>query len=216
LTEHRQVTWIVMEWLQKNKLFVKPEKCDFEKQKIEYLGIIILEGQVEMDPVKVAGVADWPTPSMKKELQQFLGFTNFYRCFILDYLHIAQPLFVLTGKKDSKWGEDQTEAFQELKNRITCAPVLVLVDDLKPFHVEADSSDVATGAVFSQQSEVDSKWHPIAYLSKSLSAVKRNYEIHDKEMLAIIQGLEDWRHFLEGVLTRNTTVWLCNQQVVCL
>jgi hypothetical protein len=145
-----------------------------------------------MDPVKVAGMADWPTPSTKKELQQFLGFTNFYRRFILDYSHIAQPLFVLTGKKDFKWGEDQTKAFQELKNRITRAPVLALVDDSKPFRVEADSSDVATGAVLSQQSDVDSKWHPIAYLSKSLSAVKRNYEIHDKEMLAIIRGLEDW------------------------
>jgi hypothetical protein len=110
----------------------------------------------------------------------------------LDYLYIAQPLFVLTGKKDFKWGEDQTEAFQELKNCITHAPVLVLADDLNPFRVEANSSDVATGAVLSQQSDVDSKWHPIAYLSKSLSAVKHNYEIHNKEMLAIIQGLEDW------------------------
>jgi hypothetical protein len=108
-----------MERLWQNKLFLKLEKCDFEKWKIEYLGIIISEGQVEMDLVKVAGIADWPTPSMKKELQQFLSFTNFYRCFILDYLHIAQPLFVLTGKKDFKWGEDQTEAFQELKNHIT-------------------------------------------------------------------------------------------------
>jgi hypothetical protein len=206
LTEHRRVTRIVMERLRKNKLFLKPEKCDFEKRKIEYLGVIISEGQVEMDPVKVAGVADWPTPSTKKELQQFLGFTNFYRRFILDYSHIAQPLFVLTGKKDFKWGEDQTEAFQELKNRITRAPVLTLADDSKPFRVEADSSDVATGAVLSQQSDVDSKWHPVAYLSKSLSAVERNYEIHDKEMLAIIRGLEDWRHFLEGA-RHKVEIW---------
>jgi hypothetical protein len=156
----------------KNKLFLKLEKCDFEKWKIEYLGIIISEGQVEMDPVKVAGMADWPTPSTKKELQQFLGFTNFYRCFILDYSHIAQLLFVLTGKKDFKWGEDQTKAFQELKNCITCAPVLALVDDSKPFRMEANSSDVVTGAVLSQQSDVNSKWHPVVYLSKSLSAVK--------------------------------------------
>jgi hypothetical protein len=98
---------------------LKPEKCNFEKWKIEYLGIIISEGQVEMDPVKVAGVADWPTPTTKKELQQFLGFTNFYRRFILDYSHVTQPLFILTGKTDFKWGEDQAEAFQELKNRIT-------------------------------------------------------------------------------------------------
>jgi hypothetical protein len=100
-----------LEQLQQHKLFLKPEKCNFEKRKIEYLGIIILEGQVEMDPVKVAGVVDWPTPTTKKELQQFLGFTNFYRHFILDYSHIAQPLFILTGKTDFKWGED---------DRVTC------------------------------------------------------------------------------------------------
>src|SRR5882757_9448401 len=71
-------------------------------------------------------------------------------------------------------------------------------DDTRPFRLEADSSDFATGAVLSQQSPVDDKWHPIAYYSKSLSVVERNYEIHGKEMLAIIRALEDWRHFLEG------------------
>jgi hypothetical protein len=86
LTEHRHVMQTVMERLWQNKLFLKPEKCDFEKRKIKYLGVIISEGQVEMDPVKVAGVVDWPTPSTKKELQQFLGFTNFYRHFFFGLL----------------------------------------------------------------------------------------------------------------------------------
>jgi transposase InsO family protein len=206
LREHRRITRLVMERLRKHKLFLKPEKCEFEKRRIEYLGVVISEGQVEMDPVKVAGVAEWPTPATKKELQQFLGFTNFYRRFILDYSHIAQPLYVLTGKTDFKWGEDQDSAFRALKECITSAPVLSLADDAKPFRVEADSSDVATGAVLSQQSEVDSKWHPVAYLSKSLSAVERNYEIHDKEMLAIIRGLEEWRHFLEGA-RHKVEIW---------
>ena len=206
LVEHRRITRIVLERLRKNKLFLKHEKCEFEKRKIEYLGVIISEGQVEMDPVKVAGVAEWPRPTVKKEVQQFLGFTNFYRRFIRDYSHVAQPLFVLTGKTDFKWGEEQTKAFEELKSRITSAPVLSLADDSKPFRVEADSSDVATGAVLSQQSDVDSKWHPVAFLSKSLSTVERNYEIHDKEMLAIIRGLEEWRHFLEGA-RHKVEVW---------
>ncbi len=78
------------------------------------------------------------------------------------------------------------------------APILVFPDETRPFRVEADSSDFATGAVLSQQSPEDDKWHPVAYYSKSLSAVERNYEIHDKEMLAVIRALEDWRHFLEG------------------
>jgi hypothetical protein len=206
LREHRHITCLVMERLHKHKLFLKPEKCKFEKHRIKYLGVVISEGQVEMDPVKVAGVAEWPTPAMKKELQQFLGFTNFYQCFILDYSHIAQPLYVLTGKTDFKWGEEQDSVFRALKECITSALVLSLVDDTKPFHVQVDSSDVATGTVLSQQSEVDSKWHPVAYLSMSLSVVKRNYEIHDKEMLAIICGLEEWRHFLEGA-QHKVEIW---------
>jgi hypothetical protein len=206
LSEHRRITRIVLERLRKNKLFLKHEKCEFEKRKIEYLGVIISEGQVEMDPVKVAGVAEWPAPTTKKEVQQFLGFANFYRRFIQDYSHIARPLFLLTGKTNFIWGEEQTDAFQELKDRITSAPILALADDATPFRVEADSSDVATGAVLSQQSGTDSKWHPVAYLSKSLSPVERNYEIHDKEMLAIIRGLEEWRHFLEGAQHR-VEIW---------
>ena len=71
-------------------------------------------------------------------------------------------------------------------------------DDSKPFQIEADSSDFAMGAVLSQQSSEDGKWHPVAFLSKSLSAVEQNYDIHDKEMLAIVRALEEWRHFLKG------------------
>ena len=76
-------------------------------------------------------------------------------------------------------------------------PILMFPDDSRPFRVEVDSSDFATGAILSQQSRTDDKWHPVAYYSKSLNAVEQNYEIHDKEMLAIIQALEDWCHFLE-------------------
>ena len=97
-----------------------------------------------------------------------------------------------------KWEEEQEEAFQELQQWITQSPVLILADDSKPFRVEADSSEFATGAVLSQQADSDNKWHPVAYLSKSLSSIQQNYEIHDKEMLAIIWALEEWWHFLEG------------------
>jgi hypothetical protein len=152
-----------------------------------------------MDPVKIAGVAEWPTPDSKKEVQSFLGFTNFYRRFIEGFSHLARPLFNLT-RNDSKWcwGESKKSAFAAIRSHVVSAPILMFPDDTRPFQLEADSSDFATGAVLSQQSPVDDKWHPIAYYSKSLSAVERNYKIHDKEMLAIIQALEDWRHFLEG------------------
>ena len=101
----------VLELLWENKLFLKPDKCEFEKTKVEYLGIIISHNSVEMDPVKVAGVAEWPAPTNKKEVQSFLGFTNFYRKFIQDFSHHARPLFNLTKANIKwKWTEDEQSA----------------------------------------------------------------------------------------------------------
>ena len=81
---------------------------------------------------------------------------------------------------------------------VTTALILALPQDSEPFHIEADSSDFASRAVLSQQLPGEEKWHPVAFYSKSLSPVERNYKIHDKEMLAIIRVLEEWRYFLEG------------------
>jgi len=97
-------------------------------------------------------------------------------------------------------------AFEDLKMAVTTAPVLMSSQDSEPFRVEADSSDFTTGAVLSQQSTTDGKWHPVVFYSKFLSSVERNYKIHDKEMLAIIHVLEKWRHFLEGV-TYLVEIW---------
>ena len=132
-------------------------------------------------------------------MQSFLGFTNFYRRFIQGFSHLARPLFNLTRKDtDWRWGAEDQSAFNSLKERITTAPILTLPDNSRPFRIEADSSDFATGAVLSQQSKEDNKWHPVAFISKSLSPVEQNYEIHDKEMLAIMRALEEWRHLVEG------------------
>jgi len=199
LEEHRKVTRRVLALLKKHKLFLKPDKCEFEKTKVEYLGVIVSHNSVEMDPAKVAGVAEWPAPSNKKEVQSFLGFTNFYRRFIRDFSHHARPLFDLTkGDVKWRWTSEEQSAFDALKSAVTSTPVLASPDNSRPFRIEADSSDFATGAVLSQQSPETGKWHPVAFLSKSLSPVERNYEIHDKEMLAIIRAMEEWRQFLEG------------------
>src|SRR5215469_13912266 len=205
--EHRRVTRLVLERLQANQLYLKPEKCEFEQQKVEYLGLIISHNQVEMDPVKVAGVVEWPEPRNKKEVQSFLGFVNFYRRFIQDFSHHARPLFALT-RKDApwQWTSSERSAFDKMKSLITAAPVLALPSDSDPYRLEADSSDFATGAVLSQLSKEDGKWHPVAFYSKSLSPVERNYEIHDKEMLAVIRALEEWRHFLEGA-KHQVEIW---------
>jgi hypothetical protein len=152
-----------------------------------------------MDLVKIAGVVEWPTPSNKKEVQSFLGFTNFYCHFIQGFSDLAWPLFDLTRNNSNwHWGELEMSAFEAIRKLVVSAPILLFLNDNRPFRVEVDSFDFATGAVLSQQSPTDNMWHPIAYYSKSLNAVERNYEIHDKEMLAIIRALEDWRHFLEG------------------
>jgi len=152
-----------------------------------------------MDPVKVAGVCKWPVPENRTDVQAFVGFVNFYRRFVQDFSTIARPLFDLTRSDQAwNWGTKEQEAFERFKMAVTTVPILVSPQDSEPFRIEADSSDFASGAVLSQQLPGEDKWHPVAFYSKSLSPVERNYEIHDKEMLAIIRTLEEWRHFLEG------------------
>jgi hypothetical protein len=185
--EHRRITRLVLDHMREHKLYLWPEKCEFKQTRIEYLGVIISNNKVEMDPVKIAGVADWPMPSNKKEVQSFIGFMNFYRRFIPGFSHHACALFDLT-MKDVRfiWGLPQEDSFMKLKELVTSAPVPVLPNDDLPFRLEADGSGIATSAVLSQQQVDNNAWHPVTFLSKALSRVEHNYEIHDTEMLAII------------------------------
>ncbi len=96
LGEHQRIVKRVLQRLRENKLFLKAEKCEFEVLETEYLGVIISENSVRMDPVKIAGIAEWPTPTKKRELQSFLGFTNFYRKFIKNYSKVVKALTELT------------------------------------------------------------------------------------------------------------------------
>ncbi|CDO72200.1 hypothetical protein BN946_scf184970.g52 [Trametes cinnabarina] len=196
LEEHRRVVREVLQILRENKLYLKDEKCEFERTKIEYLGMIISEGRVAMDPAKVAGIREWPVPCCKRELQSFLGFTNFYRRFIRDYGDIAKPLTALTGNIEWHWGPTQAQAFAALKSAICSAPVLAIPTDNDPYRLECDASNYAVGAVLSQRQ--DGVWHPIAFLSKAMSSTERNYEIYDKELLAIMTALDEFRHYLMG------------------
>ena len=156
LEEHRIITKRVLEILEKNKLFLKPEKCDFEKTEIEYLGVIVSHNSMRMDPAKIAGIMEWPEPKNVKQVQSFLGFVNFYRRFVRGYSDIARPLTKLTGKAGFSWGDEQKKVFEELKCRIAEDVVLALPTDDGKFRVEADASDGATGAVLSQ--EQDGMW----------------------------------------------------------
>jgi len=205
--ELEKATCRVMQILKDNKLYLKKEKCVFEAEKIEFLGLVISENRVEMDPIKVDGVRDWPAPKTVKQLQSFLGFINFYRRFIEGFAKIARPLNDLTKKNIQwNWEEKHQNAFNMLKDLVTSSPILIQPDVTRPFRLETDASDYAVGAVLSQLCE-DEKWRPVGYISKSLNEAERNYPIHDKELLSIVRALEAWRYLLEGA---NHTVDIYN------
>lgn len=212
LVEHRKIVHEVLRRLQENDLYLRPEKCEFERSEIEYLGLIIRAGEVSMDPVKVEAVTLWPVPRNLKDVRGFIGFANFYRRFIKDFSKITRPLHDLT-KKDVPffWGSPQQEAFDAMKKAFTTQPILGIWDFDRPTRIEVDASGFATGGVISQKAD-DDFWHPIAYRSQTMTEAERNYEIWDREMLAICDALKDWRHFLEG-LPEPFEIWTDHQNL---
>lgn len=196
---HAQITRQVLHILQDNNLYLKPEKCEFDQLEVEYLGVIISEGQIRMSPKKVDAVAQWPTPKSKKDVQQFLGFVNFYRRFVRNFADLATPLHALTGSAPWKWSHTEDTSFKNLRDAVISGPVLTIPLDDAPFKIEADSSGYATGAVLSQLQ--DDQWRPIAFYSKTLNEVERNYDIHDRELLSIMRSLADWRRYILGTPT---------------
>jgi hypothetical protein len=195
--EHQEQVKRILEKLRQHQLSLKAEKCYFEKEEIEFLGLIISEKGIRMDPHKVKAITDWPIPTTKRELQQFLGFINFYRRFVKGFAKIAKPLTKLTGKTDWLWTELQQKVFQELKNEVTSERVLIILKPGRPFRMETDASDFTIAAILSQLDD-EGKWRPVAFLSRSLNNAERNYEIYDKEMLAIMHGFYEWAHYLKG------------------
>jgi len=180
----------VLKRLEENDLFVKPEKCKWKVREMEFLEVVIGPSGVEMQKEKVEGVLNWPAPKNVKEVQKFLGLANYYKRFIKDFAKIAVPLHALVRKEQEwKWEKEQEEAFGKLKEVFTTEPILAILDIDREMRVEADASDYATGRVLLWKCK-DGKWRPVAFISKSLNATKRNYEIHDKEMLAVIRCLE--------------------------
>jgi hypothetical protein len=196
LDSHRKVVRQVLQIMKDNQLFLKPEKCDWEQLEIEYLGLIVSEGHVRMDPVKIAAVKDWLTPSCKLDIQIFLGFANFYRRFIKDFGKLALPLSTLTGKVDWLWGPDQQSAFDALRATILADPLLVIADDDGQFRIETDASGFAKGAVLSQFQR--GEFRTVAFMSKAMLPAERNYDVHDRELLAIMTALAEWRRYLMG------------------
>ena len=183
--------------LAQHDLFLKPEKCKFHQNEVEYLGVIIGGGKVKMDPVKVEGIMNWPTPNSVKDVRSFLGFCNFYRAFIPSFSHLARPLNNLTKKNQQwSWGRAEQDAFTTLKIICTTYPVLHTPDWSRQFILETDASGYALGAVLMQ--EFKDGIHPIAFHSRSLLPAEKNYDAHDKELAGVIFGFKCGRPFLLG------------------
>ncbi|KAI2668898.1 Transposon Tf2-9 polyprotein [Labeo rohita] len=196
---HVQHVRRVLQRLLENQLFVKAEKCTFHAQSVSFLWSIISAEGIRMDPAKVRAVSDWPVPGSRKALQQFLGFANFYRRFIRNFGQVAAPLTALTSTKtEFCWSNAAQAAFDNLRFKFTTAPILILPDPNSQFVVEVDASEVGVGAVLSQRSPQDDKLHSCAYFSHCLSPSERNYDIGNKELLAVRLALGEWRHWLEG------------------
>lgn len=186
----------VLQALKDAGLHLKPEKCEFHVRTVKYLGIILTPDGIQMDPAKVETVKDWPVPQHLKDVQAFLGFANYYRRFIFGYSKKVTPMTALT-RKDTPfvWSKECQKAFEELKESFTTAPILRHFDPDRPIVVETDASDFVSGGVLSQPDEED-VLHPVAYFSKKHSPAECNYEIYDKELLAIVRTFEEWRPHL--------------------
>jgi len=199
---YNEIVEEILRRLEENDLYIKLEKCVWKARKIGFLGVIIEPNGIEMEAEKVDGVLSWPQPKNVKDIRKFLGLANYYRRFIKDFARVARPMNILTQKNEKWWwGEAQQKAFDELKRVFMTKPVLVAPDLDKEFWVETDASNYATGGVLSMKCS-NEKWRPVAFISKSLSDTEWNYEIHDKEMLAVVRCLEAWRHFLEGAVEK--------------
>lgn len=200
LAEHRTHVGKVLERLRDAGLQLDIDKCEFEVKSTKYLGFIIEAGVgIRMDPEKVKAILDWETPRTVKGVRSFLGFANFYRRFIKGFSEVTAPLSELTHKdRKFEWNNTADRAFRQLKELFTTAPILVQFDPERETIVEADSSGWAIGGVLSQY-DSDGLLRPVAYFSRKNTPAECNYEIHDKELLAIICCLKEWESELTSV-----------------
>jgi len=189
---HRKHVRAVLTRVRDTGLTLKASKCEFHAMETEYLGYIISPEGLRMDEEKIRTIRDWKEPTNVKGVQSFLGFANFYRRFIRDYSKFMIPLSSLTRKdKLWEWGDKQQEAFETLKGAMITEPILQHFDPEQPVTVKTDTSDYAIGAICSQP-DAKGILHPVAYYSRKLKDPERNYDIHDKELLAMVDALQKW------------------------
>ncbi|XP_021306280.1 uncharacterized protein LOC110431500 [Sorghum bicolor] len=189
--EHLDHIHQVLAVLREEKLYANIAKCTFCTDRVVFLGFVVTADGIQVDEEKVKAIKDWPTPTNVSQIRSFHGLAGFYRRFVKDFSTIAAPLNNLT-KKDVpfKWGDDQEQAFVELKRKLCEAPLLQLPNFGKTFEIECDASGIGIGGVLLQEGK------PIAYFSEKLNGPHLNYSVYDKELYALVRVLEVWQHYL--------------------
>ncbi|KAL3708702.1 hypothetical protein TMatcc_006686 [Talaromyces marneffei ATCC 18224] len=197
--EHEIHVKRVLERLREAGLQAAIHKCEFHVTRTKFLGFILTPEGIEVDQEKIKAIKEWQVPTTVFGVRSFLGFCGFYRKFIQGYSRIVKPLNYLTRQDVSfKWTGECREAFEKLKKYLASAPILYHYRPELPCRLETDASDGVVAAVFSQLQD-DGQWHPVAYYSRTMNSAEFNYDIHDKEMLAIVDALKEWRAELIGL-----------------
>ena len=204
----------VFERLRKGGLKISPGKCCLLKQEVSFLGHVVSKDGISTDPSKVEAVRNWPVPQNVHDVRSFLGTCSYYRRFIRNFASIAKPLHKLTEKQTQfKWTNECQAAFQTLKDTLLTAPILGYPDMSLPFVLDTDASAFGIGAVLSQI--IDGQERVIAYFSRSLSKTERNYCVTRRELLAIVEAIKHFHHYLYGAIFKVRTdhgalSWLMN------
>ena len=173
------------------RLFGNLATCTFCTDRVSFLGYVVTPQGIEVDEAKIEAIKGWPIPQMITQVRSFLGLAGFYRRFVKDFSTIAAPLNELTKKGVAfQWGPAQDHAFNTLKEKLTCAPLLQLPNFGKTFELECDASGIGIGGVLLQEGK------PVAYFSEKLSGPCLNYSTYDKELYALVRVLETWQHYL--------------------
>ncbi|KAL2695017.1 hypothetical protein AAEP93_007409 [Penicillium crustosum] len=211
--DHQRQVREVLCRLQKAGLQVALSKSEFSVKRTKFLGFIVSTDGIAVDPEKIRVVQSWTVPTTVKGVQSFLGFCNFYRRFIQGYSAISKSLHRLTRQDvPFEWSENCEKAFQTLKKKLVSAPILRHYDPVRRTRVETDASDGVLGAVLSQYYEKEDFWHPVAFYSKTMQPAELNYEVRDKELLAIVRALQEWRPELEGLFQKDRFEILTDHQ----
>ena len=198
LQEHNANLRKVFDRIRSAGLRLKPKKCDFAQESVEYLGHVVSADGIQTDPEKLRAVHQYPVPTDVRTLRSFLGLASYYRRFVPGFSKIAAPLNALTRKDiPFVWTPDCHQAFEKLKELLTSVPLLRYPDFERPFILETDASGDGLGAVLAQQQE-DGTVAPIAYASRSLQKHEKNYGITELEGLGVVWAAKHFRPYLYG------------------